>query len=44
MIYDEKLDQEATKKVIKEYLDNYGIDPQKIIDFRKKYNLSQELF
>ena len=44
LIYDEKLDQEATKKVIKEYLDNYGIDPQKIIDFRKKYNLSQELF
>ena len=43
-IYDEELDQETTKKIIKEYHKKYGIEPQRIINFRKKYNLSQELF
>lgn len=43
-IYDEELDQETTTKIIREYHKKYGIEPQKIISFRKKYNLSQELF
>lgn len=43
-IYDEELDQETTKKLMREYHKKYGIEPQKIINFRKKYNLSQELF
>jgi putative zinc finger/helix-turn-helix YgiT family protein len=44
LIYDEKLDNEVSKKVIKKYLKEYGVEPQKIINLRKKYNLSQQLF
>lgn len=44
IIYDETLDEEATRHIIKKYLKEYGIEPEKIISFRKKYNLSQELF
>lgn len=44
MIYDEKLDNDTSKRVIQTYLKNYGIEKEKIINFRKKYHLSQELF
>lgn len=43
-IYDEVLDEEASKKVLLTYSKKYGIDPEQIKHFRKKYNLSQDLF
>ena len=43
-IYDEQLDEEALKKAFKKYLNTYGIEPQKIIDLRNKFKISQELF
>lgn len=43
-IYDEVLDEDAAKKVLLTYSKEYGIDPEKIKHFRKKYNLSQDLF
>ena len=43
-IYDEKLDNDALKKVLNKYSKIYGIEPKKIKEFRKKFNLSQELF
>ena len=44
MLYDEDLDNDASKKAIQKYLKEYGLENEKIIAFRKKYNLSQELF
>ncbi len=43
-IYDEILDEEAAKKVLLAYSKQYGIEPDKIKQFRKKYHLSQDLF
>lgn len=44
LVYDEKLDNEASKKAIEIYNSNYGICSYDIVNLRKKYNLSQELF
>lgn len=44
LVYDEQLDNEASKKAIKEKNKLLGIDPEKIIALRKKYNLTQEQF
>ena len=44
LVYDNKLDNIASKKAIQTYNDKYGIDKEKLIEFRKKYNLSLELF
>ena len=44
MIYDEVLDEEALKKVYRKYSILYGIEPDKIINLRKEYKISQELF
>lgn len=44
LVYDEKLDNEASKKAIKEHNKLVGLDPEKIIALRKKYNLTQEQF
>lgn len=43
-VYDELLDEEASKKVLNKYFKLYGIEPETIKKFRKKYHLSQELF
>lgn len=43
-IYDEVLDEETAKKVLFAYSKKYGIEPKQIKQFRKKYNLSQDLF
>ena len=43
-IYDEILDEEATKKVLLAYSKKYGVDPEQIKQFRKRYSLSQDLF
>lgn len=44
LVYDNKLDNMASKKAIQTYNDKYGIDKEKIVELRKKYNLSLELF
>ena len=44
LVYDNKLDNIASKKAIQTYNDKYEIDKEKLIEFRKKYNLSLELF
>lgn len=44
LVYDEELDNEASKKAIREKNKLLGVDPDKIIALRKKYNLTQEQF
>lgn len=44
LVYDEDLDNKTTEMAIDIYNKQYGIDKNKIIELRKKYNLSQELF
>jgi putative zinc finger/helix-turn-helix YgiT family protein len=44
LVYDEELDNAATLKAMSLYNQKYGIEAEKIIALRKKYNLSQELF
>ena len=44
LVYDNKLDNIASKKAIQTYNDKYGLDKEKIVELRKKYNLSLELF
>lgn len=44
LIYDEQLDNDASKKAIKEHNKKIGVDPEKIIALRKSYNLTQEQF
>lgn len=44
LVYDEELDNEASKKAIREKNKILGVDPDKIIALRKKYNLTQEQF
>ena len=44
LVYDEKLDNTASKKGIEVYNKLYGVTKEEIIALRKKYNLSQELF
>lgn len=44
LVYDEELDNEASKKAIREKNKMLGVDPDKIIALRKKYNLTQEQF
>lgn len=44
LVYDEELDNEASKKAIKEYNKTIGLDPNNIIALRKQYHLTQEQF
>lgn len=44
LVYDEELDNIASKKTIEIYNSKYGIPKEEIINLRKSYNLSQELF
>ena len=44
LVYDEELDNQASEIAISKYNEKYGITKDKIIELRKKYNLSQELF
>jgi putative zinc finger/helix-turn-helix YgiT family protein len=44
LVYDKDLDNEAGRKAIEIYNKKFGIPKEKIIELRKKYNLSQELF
>lgn len=44
LVYDEELDNEASKKAIREHNKLIGVDPEKIIALRKQYNLTQEQF
>ena len=44
LVYDSKLDNDASKKAINLYNKKYAITKEEIIELRKKYNLSQELF
>ena len=44
LVYDEELDNEAAKKAIRKKNKLLGVDPDKIIALRKKYNLTQEQF
>ena len=44
LVYDEELDNEASKKAIREKNKILGVDPDKIIALRKQYNLTQEQF
>ncbi len=44
LVYDSKLDNEASKKAIDLYNKEYGITKESIVSLREKYNLSQELF
>lgn len=44
LVFDESLDNEASKKAIEVYNKKYGIPKEDIINLRKKYNLTQEMF
>lgn len=44
LVYDSYLDNITLKEVFKKYNQSIGIDPDKIINLRKQYNLSQEEF
>ncbi len=44
LIYDSMLDNEASEKAIAIYNEKYGVTKEEIINLRKKYNLSQQLF
>jgi len=44
LVYDSELDNIASCKAIELYNDVYGVSKEAIINLRKKYNLSQELF
>lgn len=44
LVYDFELDNIASEKAILIYNNEYGIDKGKIVELRKNYNLSQELF
>lgn len=44
LVYDKDLDNEAGRKAIDIYNKKFGIPKEKIIELRKKYDLSQELF
>ena len=44
LVYDEELDNIASEKAIDIYNKLYGVEKEQIINLRKKYNLSQELF
>lgn len=44
LVYDPFLDNQAANLGIKIYNEKYGIPKEKIVELRKNYNLSQELF
>lgn len=44
LVYDSELDNNASEIAISLYNKQYGIPKEEIINFRKKYNLSQDLF
>ncbi len=44
LVYDAKLDNEASQKAIDIYNKLYGISKENIVKLRNEYNLSQELF
>lgn len=44
LVYDSDLDNKASIKAIEKYNELYGISKEKIINLRKKFNLSQDLF
>ncbi len=44
LVYDDVLDNKASEKAIEIYNELYGIDKTQIINLRKSFNLSQELF
>jgi len=44
LVYDKDLDNEAGRKAIDIYNKKFGIQKEKIIELRNKYNLSQEMF
>lgn len=44
LVYDGELDNKASEIAINLYNKKYGISKEAIIDLRKKYNLSQDLF
>ena len=44
LVYDSDLDNNASIKAIEKYNELYGISKEKIINLRKKFNLSQDLF
>lgn len=43
LIFDEKLDNEASKLAMNIYNEIYGLSKEKILEFRKKYNISLDL-
>jgi DNA-binding XRE family transcriptional regulator len=43
LIYDEKLDNEASKLAIDKYNEIYGLSKDKILEFRNKYKISLDL-
>lgn len=44
LVYDAKLDNEASQKAIDIYNKLYGISKENIVKLRNEYNFSQELF
>ena len=44
LVYDKELDEEAIRKALALYNSKYGIPKEKIIELRKKLNLSQDMF
>ena len=44
LVYDEELDNQASKIAIQEYNKKYGINKEEIVNLRKKFNLSQSQF
>ena len=44
LVYDDVLDNKASEQAITIYNEKYGIEKEKIVELRKKYNLSLELF
>lgn len=43
-VVDEELEKETLKRAIRKYNEEYGLSSTKILELRKSYNLSQELF
>lgn len=44
LVYDKELDNIASREAINNYNSKYGLPKEKVVELRKKYNLSQELF
>lgn len=44
LVYDSNLDNKASEIAINKYNEKYGITKEEIVNLRKKFNLSQELF